>query len=128
MKIRALIIALMLPIGVWGQEETWTEVSNVNDLNTIFTNGGNAKLVAHLAQLYHFQVSKTVKLDLNGFSIKHSNDYYYSNGNILTVTSDGNLTILDSSDSKNGEISGGRNNNNAGGIDNISVIVIDNRE
>lgn len=109
---------------MWGQEETWTEVSNVNDLNTIFTNGGNAKLVAHLAQLYHFQVSKTVKLDLNGFSIKHSNDYYYSNGNILTVTSDGNLTILDSSDSKNGEISGGRNNNNAGGIDNQGTLII----
>ena len=124
MKIRALIFALMLPMGMWGQEETWTEVSNVNDLNTIFTNGGNAKLVAHLAQLYHFQVSKTVKLDLNGFSIKHSNDYYYSNGNILTVTSDGNLTILDSSDSKNGEISGGRNNNNAGGIDNQGTLII----
>lgn len=109
---------------MWGQEETWTEVSNTTQLNTIFANGGNAKLVAHLAQLYHFQVSKTVKLDLNGFSIIHSNDYYYSNGNILTVTSDGNLTILDSSDSKNGEISGGRNNNNAGGIDNQGTLII----
>ena len=126
MKIRVLIVALMLPIGMWGQE-TWTEVSTVDKLNTIFTNGGNAKLIAHLGQIYHFQVSNTVKLDLNGYSLKHSDTgIYNSNYNVITVTSTGNLTILDNSDSKNGEISGGKNNQYgiAGGIDNQGTLTI----
>lgn len=112
---------------MWGQEETWTEVSNATQLNNIFTNGGNAKLIEDISQNYHFQVSNTVKLDLNGYSLKHSDTgIYNSDYNVITVTSTGNLTILDNSDSKNGEISGGKNNQYgiAGGIDNQGTLTI----
>lgn len=123
MKIRALIIALMLPIGVWGQE-SWTEVSTVDQLNDIFANGGNAKLIANLSQNIQFQVSNTVKLDLNGYSLSHSFSYG-SNGNVIGVSPGGNLTILDTSDSKAGQISGGKNSNGyAGGIDNQGTLII----
>ena len=123
MKIRALIIALMLPIGVWGQE-SWTEVSTVDQLNNIFANGGNAKLIANLSQNIQFQVSNTVKLDLNGYSLSHSYSYG-PNGNVIGVSPGGNLTILDTSDSKAGQISGGKNSNGyAGGIDNQGTLII----
>jgi len=123
MKIRALIVALMLPIGMWGQE-TWTEVSTVDQLNTIFTNGGNARLKEDLSQNYQFQVSSTVKLDLNGHSLSHSYSYA-SNGNVIGVSPGGSLTILDTSDRKTGQISGGKNSNGyAGGIDNQGTLTI----
>lgn len=123
MKIRALIIALMLPIGVWGQE-SWIEVSTVDQLNNIFANGGNAKLIANLSQNIQFQVSNTVKLDLNGYSLSHSYSYG-PNGNVIGVSPGGNLTILDTSDSKAGQISGGKNSNGyAGGIDNQGTLII----
>lgn len=109
---------------MWGQEDTWTEVSNTTQLNTIFANGGNAKLIANLSQNIQFLVSNTVKLDLNGYSLSHSYSYG-SNGNVIGVSPEGNLTILDTSDSKAGQISGGKNSNGyAGGIDNQGTLII----
>ena len=108
---------------MWGQE-TWTEVSTVDQLNTIFTNGGNARLKEDLSQNYQFQVSSTVKLDLNGHSLSHSYSYA-SNGNVIGVSPGGSLTILDTSDRKTGQISGGKNSNGyAGGIDNQGTLTI----
>ena len=108
---------------MWGQE-SWTEVSTVDQLNNIFANGGNAKLIANLSQNIQFQVSNTVKLDLNGYSLSHSYSYG-PNGNVIGVSPGGNLTILDTSDSKAGQISGGKNSNGyAGGIDNQGTLII----
>ena len=67
-------------------------------------------------------VSKTVILDLNGFTIDRDLTSAVSNGNVITNT--GNLTIIDSSEGQTGSITGGYNYGNGGGIVNKGSLTL----
>jgi len=105
----AIILGLLLfPAGAWGQDG-WTEVSTESELRDIFSNGGNAKLTKDITGTnYVFEVAadKTVQLDLAGYTLTvDRGSFYYSR--IIKVNENSNLTIIDTSGSNAGKITGG---------------------
>ena len=69
-------------------------------------------------------VTGTVTIDLNGFTINRGlSSSATTNGNVITVTSTGNLTIKDTS--TGGKITGGFNSGNGGGIINQGTLAIE---
>lgn len=122
----ATLVLLVFPMGVWGQTE-WTEVSTVEALQNIFTNGGNAILGADITkENYAFEVAagKTVQLDLAGHTLKISHEIlFYSS--VITIPSGGTLTIEDSSGGNAGKITGGKYPSGKGaGISNSGTLTI----
>ncbi len=70
------------------------------------------------------EISGTVTLDLNGHTINRGlGSSATANGNVITVTSAGNLTIKDTS--TGGTITGGFNSGNGGGIINQGILAIE---
>ncbi len=70
------------------------------------------------------EISGTVTLDLKGFTINRGlGSSATTNGNVITVTSTGNLTIKDTS--TGGTITGGFNSGNGGGIINEGSLTIE---
>ena len=70
------------------------------------------------------EISGTVTLDLKGFTINRGlGSSATANGNVITVTSTGNLTIKDTS--TGGTITGGFNSGNGGGIINQGTLAIE---
>ena len=122
----ATLVLLVFPMGVWGQTE-WTEVSTVEALQNIFTNGGNARLGADITkENYAFEVAagKTVQLDLAGHTLKINHGINY-HSNVITIPSGGTLTIEDSSVGNAGKITGGNWPRGKGaGISNSGTLTI----
>ena len=70
------------------------------------------------------EISGTVTLDLKGYTINRGlSSSATTNGNVITVTSTGNLTIKDTS--TGGTITGGFNSGNGGGIINQGTLAIE---
>lgn len=70
------------------------------------------------------EISGTVTLDLKGYTINRGlGSSATANGNVITVTSTGNLTIKDTS--TDGTITGGFNSGNGGGIINQGTLAIE---
>ena len=70
-------------------------------------------------------VNRSVVLDLNGYSINRGLKESVAEGNVITIGVNGDLTIMDSSDKKNGCITGGKNKGNGGGIINKGSLIIE---
>lgn len=146
MGLRALwatLILLFFPIGAWGQTQPTTGngtdsdpyvIMSTENLVWVFQNNCSAKLGADLIGnlYYQFTVSNnsTVKLDLDGHSIRNTYTFSVYNSPIIIVNSGCNLTILDSSDGQTGTISGARTSyngsspNHGGGICNKGTLTI----
>lgn len=128
---------------VWGQTQPTTGngtdsnpyvIMSTENLGWVFQHSCSAKLGADLIGdlYYRFIVSNnsTVKLDLDGHSIKNTYTYSGNNCPIIIVNSGCDLTILDSSDGQTGTISGARTSSNGsspdhgGGICNRGTLTI----
>ena len=71
-------------------------------------------------------VNKTVTLDLNGHTIHRGLKEAVADGNVISIGTGGRLTVIDSSDKKDGCITGGKNKGNGGGIINKGTLTIEN--
>lgn len=110
---KGLLITLTLLFvcpGVWGQEITWTNISDESALRDIFYTGGNAKLTADITGtefVFEVAAGKTVQLDLAGKTLTVNRGVYYES-RIIKVNVNSNLTIIDSSNDDSGKIRDGR--------------------
>lgn len=137
---KALLITLTLLFvcpGVWGQVSysgtgAGTEidpyiVTNVNQLDWVFANGGYAQLNQNITkQNTQFVVTANpVHLDLAGhtLTVNHGTNYF---SRIIEVTSTGSLTITDSSGNNSGQITGGNLYPGCGaGIYNSGILIFE---
>ncbi len=122
----AIILGLLLlPAGAWG-EGGWTEVSTAEELQGIFTNGGNAKLTRDITGTNQaFEVAgEMVQLDLAGHTIDRglSSADADANGYVIKVNTGSTLTIKDTG--SNGSIIGGKVSGNGGAITNAGTLNI----
>ena len=146
---KSLLITLTLLFvcpGVWGQgtqpsvgdgtEGSPYQITSAENLAWVCSHGGYAKLYQSLEGSINFIVSNNivVTIDLNGLTIK---DTYYetyhqrrTNTPIFRVTQGSSLTILDSSNTQEGKITGAYSkcesslSYNGGGILNYGTVTI----
>ena len=89
---------------------TATTVATEEQLNNAISNGSTEiQLLADITLSRYCEISdgKTVTLDLNGYTLSRNLSEVTECGNILRVTSNGTLTIKDSSGDNSGTIKGG---------------------
>ena len=126
-KLFLILAATLLPTGVWGQEPSWTEVSNETALQTALNTSGHIKMTGDIAAATNngFTIGSNsnveVTLDLNGHTL--SNTYYNSlRTSVITILSGSTVTIKDSNGS--GNITGGDSYTSVkgGGIHNYGTL------
>ncbi len=102
---------------------TVTEVSTWKELNDAVVSGGDIRLkndITAEAGNIAIDVSKTVTIDLAGYTIDRACTEAKTDGNVFNVRSGGNLTIKDTSENKTGKITRGWSNSlNGGGCINV---------
>ena len=107
---------------------TATTVATEEQLNTAISNGSTEiQLLADIALSTYCEISdgKTVTIDLNGHTLSRNLSASTECGNILRVTSNGTLTIKDSSGDNSGKITGGYDSDGGGGICNYGTLTLD---
>ena len=128
-KLFLILAATLLPTGVWGQEPSWTEVSNETALQTALNTSGHIKMTGDIAAATNngFTIGSNsnveVTLDLNGHTL--SNTYYNSQRtSVITIHSGSTVTIKDSNGC--GNITGGDSYTSVkgGGIHNYGTLTI----
>ncbi len=106
MTLLMLVLTIIAPSSkAWAQT---TEVNNWADLKTALEGGHNVVLTGDPVRTTEYEsirVNKAVTLDLNGHSISGGS----KQGDIIYVVTNGNLTITDGSEAKNGKIDGAMN-------------------
>ena len=132
----ATLALMLIPMGVWGQdaysgEGEGTELSpylvtNEAQLREVFqTFGGYAQLTVDITgtnSAFAVAAGKTVQLDLAGHTLKISHEIlFYSS--VITIPSEGTLTIIDSSGNNSGVIRDG-NASYGAGIYNAGTLTI----
>lgn len=132
---KCLLITLTLLFvcpGVWGQTEDVVEINQLSDLSSILGNwvynlqdGKTYKLNVDINtaknpnfEKFSIEGGRTVTIDLNGYTLSAGagDGFYYS---APFISNNGTLVI------KNGTISGGRGNDNAGGISNNGILTLE---
>lgn len=128
----ATLILLVFPMGVWGQTEDVVEINQLSDLSSILGNwvynlqdGKTYKLNVDINtakspnfEKFSIEGGRIVTIDLNGHTLSAGagEGFYYS---APFISNNGTLVI------KNGTISGGRGNDNAGGIRNNGILTLE---
>ncbi len=131
---KGLLITLTLLFvcpGVWGQSSepvTWTAVSDRAGLQQVFTDGGNAILTNNIDVGWYcctVATGKTVVLNLNGYSISTSEQNHDQQdvGQLISISQNSKLTILDDSNDKLGKITRAHTSHGGGGIYNEGEFV-----
>ncbi len=132
-KLFLILAATLLPTGVWGQEPSWTEVSNETALQTALNTSGHIKMTGDIAAATNngFTIGSNttvnVTLDLNGHTL--SNNYNTSSkSSVITIHNGSTVTIKDSNGSGEGKgiITGGDSFTSVkgGGIHNYGTLTI----
>ncbi len=109
-----ILCACALPILTFAEGETWTDL----DLSAVTENGctltsGNYRLVEDIRITNSITVpnKEEVTLDLNGYTITET-----ENVPVIEISGDkSSLTLLDSSETQTGTITGGKGTSNQGG-------------
>ena len=122
-----LVITMAAGLGVTEVKAddavTVTEVSTWKELNDAVVSGGDIRLkndITAEAGNIAIDVSKTVTIDLAGYTIDRACTEAKTGGNVFNVRSGGNLTIKDTSENKTGKITRGWSNSlNGGGCINV---------
>ena len=115
-----LVITMAAGLGVTEvkADDEVQEISTWDGLRVAISKGGNIKLKNDITAGtgdYGFNVYNTVTIDLNGYTIDRNLNE--QQGNVFSVTAGGTLTIKDTSEGQNGQITGGwANEDYAGGI------------
>ncbi len=124
-KALALILALLLCVGLLPAAAfaATTEVGTWQELNAALQSSGEVKLKQNIKagsgdSYLSVRTGKTVTLDLNGFTIDRglTNAAAKDKGYVMSLSSNANLTIKDSSPDQTGKITGGNSSGNGGGI------------
>lgn len=132
-KLFLILAATLLPTGVWGEEPSWTEVSNETALQTALNTSGHIKMTGDIAAATNngFTIGSNttvnVTLDLNGHTL--SNNYNTSSkSSVITIHNGSTVTIKDSNGSGEGKgiITGGDSFTSVkgGGIHNYGTLTI----
>lgn len=98
-----------------------------SDLQAEFEKGGNICITQDYTATDEdeaLNINKAVTLDLNGYTISRGLREAKAEGNVISIASTGNLTIIDSSDKLTGVITGGMNIGNGGGIINNGILTL----
>ena len=115
------VVFLMATIGTCAQ--TWSTVSNSNELINAISNGAYIRLTSDITLSNYLDISTGihVTLDLNGHALQRSLSVANADGHVIEVFANATLTLCDGSGNGSGLITGGRANN-GGGICNYGTL------
>lgn len=115
------VVFLMATIGTCAQ--TWSTVSNSNELINAVSNGAYIRLTSDITLSNYLDISTGihVTLDLNGHALQRSLSVANADGHVIEVFANATLTLCDGSGNGSGLITGGRANN-GGGICNYGTL------
>ena len=114
-KIFSVLAAACIAVGMCAMSaNAATGVSTKAELVAAVSRGEDIELLSDIPLDSCLKVEKAVTLDLNGYTLSRSLSAADANGHVIEVTSNGSLTLKDSSAGKDGTVSGGVATNGGG--------------